>query len=78
MCHETTSLGPYFQSAIEFVNDSWKYKMSVIVHCKDGNSKSALLVAAFLVYKFKISAEKAVEVVTMKRPSACITEEYIR
>jgi protein-tyrosine phosphatase len=56
MCHETTVLSPYFKSTIEFINDSFMYNMNVLVHCKDGNCKSAALVIAYLIYKFKISS----------------------
>lgn len=73
MCHETTVLAPYFRSAIEFINDSFMYKMSVLVHCKEGDSKSAALVIAYLIYKFKISFDKAYDVVKAKRPSIKLT-----
>lgn len=51
------------------------YKMNVLIHCKEGDCKSAALVIAYLIYKFKISFEKAYEIVKTKRPSIKLTEE---
>ena len=49
--------------------------MNVLIHCKEGDNKSASLVAAFLVYKFKINAEKALAAVKAHRPSISVSEE---
>lgn len=51
------------------------YKMNVLVHCKEGDCKSAALVIAYIIYKFKISFEKAYEIIKAKRPSVKLTEE---
>lgn len=48
--------------------------MNVLVHCKEGDCKSASIVIAYLIYKFKISFEKAYEVVKAKRGSVKLTE----
>lgn len=69
MCHESTILAPYFKSAIEFINDSFMYKMNVLIHCKEGDSKSASLVIAYLIYKYKIPFDKAYEIIKNKRSS---------
>lgn len=34
-------------------------KKNVLIHCKTGDSKSACLVMAYLVYKYKIDFNKA-------------------
>jgi protein-tyrosine phosphatase len=47
--------------------------MNVLVHCKEGDNKSASLVAAYLIYKFKIDTEKALQVVKAHRPSISIS-----
>lgn len=49
--------------------------MNVLVHCKEGDCKSAALVIAYIIYKFKISFEKAYEIIKAKRPSVKLTEE---
>lgn len=51
------------------------YKMNVLVHCKEGDCKSAALVIAYIIYKFKISFEKAYEIIKAKRSSVKLTEE---
>lgn len=53
------------------------YKMNVLVHCKEGDSKSAILVIAYLIYKFKISDIKALEIVKKKRPYVKLKESYL-
>ena len=51
--------------------------MNVIVHCKDGDKKSAAIVIGYVMYKFKISWEKSYELVKTKRPCVNLSEELV-
>jgi protein-tyrosine phosphatase len=74
MCDDDAYICPYFASAIDFIKDSFNFKMNVLVHCKEGDCKSATIVVAYLMYKYKMKWERAVEVVKSRRPSMNITE----
>ena len=67
MCDKDTPVGPYFLHGVNFIMDSFNYDMNVMVHCKEGTGRSATMVAAFLVYRFKIGWEEAVGVVERRR-----------
>ena len=51
--------------------------MNVIVHCKDGDKKSAAIAIAYVMYKFKIGWEKGYELVKAKRPCVNLSEELV-
>ena len=78
LCLEKDSIAPYFVRTIDFIRESAHFKLNTLVHCKNGDSRSAALVAAFLIYRFKISTEKAVSVLQKKRPSVSINEELLQ
>jgi protein-tyrosine phosphatase len=43
----------------------------VLVHCQRGVSRSAAIVAAYLMWKYKISLEEALQRVITARPVVC-------
>lgn len=43
---------------------------NVLVHCHAGQQRSAILVAAYLIYKYSISPEEAYKFILKKRPIA--------
>ena len=51
--------------------------MNVIAHCKDGDKKSAAIVIAYVMYKFKIGWEKGYELVKAKRPCVNLSQEIV-
>lgn len=65
MYHE--DLLSYFEDVIKFIKDGQE-KGNVLVHCYFGMSRSATLVTCFLMKKYELSADEALERVKMKRP----------
>ncbi len=63
---ETYDLSQYFDSAIEFIERHRKYT-SVYVHCFYGVSRSASIVMAYLMKKYKWQFERALFEVKEKR-----------
>lgn len=47
--------------SIHFINNSLKLGGRVLVHCLRGKSRSASIIVAFIMQKYKISLEKALE-----------------
>lgn len=57
MAHEENFyVTPYFESAHDFIANSLGLGFNVLVHCKDGMSKSPILVASYIMLKYKLSA----------------------
>ena len=77
MCYDNSSLYPYFPSTVDYINDSFSYNMNVLLHCKEGDSKSATLAIAYLMYKYKVGWQKACDVVRSRRSSIVLTEQQI-
>ena len=51
--------------------------MNVLIQCKEGDKRSALLVIAFIMQKYKINWDKAIEFVKSKRGNVVVSEESI-
>lgn len=59
---------PHLEAARRFVDESLARRWPVLVHCHAGISRSATLVAYFLMRRFGWSAERAVAFVRSRRP----------
>ena len=59
----TTNIIQYFGECINFI----KGKEKVLVHCWSGASRSATIVIAYVMWKFRLSAEDAHNYVFLKR-----------
>jgi len=60
---------------VEFINRVANTGGSVYVHCKAGRTRSATLVACYLIKKYKLSIEEAVEKMKEKRPHIWLRNE---
>jgi protein-tyrosine phosphatase len=61
----------YMPCGVQFIHKNLDLdKKRVFVHCHAGVQRSAAMVAAYLMYKFNISVEKAVNHIMRQRPVA--------
>jgi protein-tyrosine phosphatase len=61
------SLEPYFAQTNLFIEDSVKTG-KVFVHCRQGKSRSASIVIAYMMFKYKLKFHEALQAVRAKRP----------
>lgn len=55
---------------VKIINDALLQKKSVLVHCYAGRQRSACLIAAYLIYKYKYSIDEAYQFIILKRKEA--------
>lgn len=60
-------LYPYFEQAAQFIDDALRQNGKVLVHCRQGISRSATLVIAFLMIKRGMNVQEAVRRVRNRR-----------
>eukprot|EP00727_Mastigamoeba_balamuthi_P010857 m51a1_g6394 hypothetical protein (562) ;mRNA; f:207871-210098 len=68
---EDVDLTPYFQSCIEFIQGAMARGESTLVHCMAGVSRSATIVAAYVMVHNRMTAENAVAFVQEQRSMVC-------
>ncbi|KAF6770211.1 hypothetical protein AHF37_11143 [Paragonimus kellicotti] len=56
------------ETGIRFINSCTRPEASVYVHCKAGRTRSAFLVACYLMHQERISASTAIHRIRAKRP----------
>lgn len=64
----TTCIIDKFTKFIHIIDEKVEAKESVLVHCKFCRSRSASLIIAYLISKYKMSAQQALKFVQEKRP----------
>jgi protein-tyrosine phosphatase len=62
--HEDTQILPYFQECIDFIKSAKR----VLVFCAAGRSRSATIVAAFLIQEKQMSLDEALMTINKARP----------
>jgi len=58
---------PYFEEAAEFIDDAIRTGGKVMVHCRQGISRSATLALAYLMIKKGMTAQDALRIVRAQR-----------
>jgi protein-tyrosine phosphatase len=71
--HSNILMFRQFDSINNFINNNLKYG-NVLIHCHYGWQRSASICTAFLMKKFNISKEKAIEIIRNKRKLALFPE----
>jgi protein-tyrosine phosphatase len=68
----------HFNASNEFINDCIERQGGAcLVHCFRGRSRSATVVAAYLMHKHGYSAQKAIAKIRSKRPSINPHESFL-
>ncbi|KAF8637468.1 hypothetical protein AX16_010796 [Volvariella volvacea WC 439] len=63
--------------SIQFIEKELEKGRGVLVHCQAGVSRSATIVAAYLMYSRDISADEALEIIREKRPIVEPNENFL-
>jgi protein-tyrosine phosphatase len=71
-----SDISPEFNKAKEFIDKMQEKGMNVLIHCKNGVSRSAAIVTGYLMQKLHISRKKAVGIVKEKRKIANPDERF--
>ena len=64
---ETENIKKYFDQTGKFIDDAFKEKGKVLVHCHAGISRSSTICLAYIIKYKKMSFDKALELVKKKR-----------
>ncbi len=60
--------------AFDFIDQALEDEQSVLIHCANGQCRSVGFIIAYLIYKGKISFEKAFEYVSQKHPKTDLSD----
>ncbi|XP_074602928.1 uncharacterized protein LOC141856498 [Brevipalpus obovatus] len=66
----------YFPLSYQFLNDAISARQNVLVHCVAGQSRSATLVIAYMMKKYKLKYQEAKERVRKGRPIISPNEKF--
>ena len=71
-------ISSHIQNVIDFIEQSQKNNNgNILIHCYMGSSRSASIVLAYLVYKYKYDINKAIEFIKSKRNIVNINLNFI-
>lgn len=62
---------PHIEGALRFINEGRKNGENVLVHCAAGISRSSTIVVAYMMAKYGIEFDEAVQRVRSKRGCIC-------
>ncbi|WP_275270607.1 dual specificity protein phosphatase family protein [Limnobacter sp. P1] len=72
------SLLAHFQTVCEFINQAHQNQGKVIVHCEQGISRSAALIAAHLIDHGNMNVKQALLAVYSAKPAAKVNPWFVR
>jgi protein-tyrosine phosphatase len=67
---EDDRMTTYFDQAHNFIQDTLDKRESILIHCVYGVSRSATLMCAYYIRKYKIDPQTALSIIKTKRPCA--------
>lgn len=65
--NETQNIIHYFDISNHFIDNIIQKKQKILIHCIAGRSRSATLLIAYLIYKYKYSVNDAIKLLKEKR-----------
>ncbi len=71
------NIAQYFGLACEFIEEAHRKKGKVLVHCMAGMSRSCTICAAWLMWKFKVSADDALHHMKIARSIVSPNEGFV-
>ncbi|XP_049850069.1 uncharacterized protein LOC126320764 [Schistocerca gregaria] len=71
-------LSPYYDAAAEFIDQAILRGESVLVHCKEGRSRSVSMVVAYLLIKRKWTLKEAIEAIEAVVPDHNMNDGFER
>ena len=85
LCDETVNeLIFYIPQYVRTIWDDLQQGKVVIVHCRMGMSRSATLVAAYLIWRYRMTVDEAIALVREKSPQSfmfvhfrCVLESFV-
>ncbi|VEN48601.1 unnamed protein product [Callosobruchus maculatus] len=72
----TENIIRFFPKVRQFIDDALSHNCKVLVHCDNGNSRSATLVLAYLMEKYGLSTSEALRYVRERRESVNPNEGF--
>lgn len=76
---ETQDMLPAFRTAVPWIDEALKQAHArVLVHCVAGASRSATIVAAYLIKVYCMTAHGALKHVALARPQVCPNAGFVR
>jgi dual specificity phosphatase 12 len=59
-----------FNITNQFIDNALKNGKNILVHCKRGHHRSAVIIAAYLIYKYNLSLFDSIKYIKSKRPNS--------
>lgn len=76
--HDDADITQYFRQVHAFISEHIAQGHGVLVHCAAGRSRSATLVAAYLMLEYQWPATKALQLVKERRPCIQPNEGFLQ
>ena len=67
MDDENTNLDMVFEDSNKFIDDAFENRGNILVHCMMGRSRSATIVAAYLIHTFGMNVDEILSLMKNKR-----------
>jgi hypothetical protein len=68
----------HFDPTSDYIENSLKSNEKILVHCQKGASRSATIVAAYLIKKKGYTSERAIQTIKEKRSCVCPNSGFIK
>ncbi|EFC36169.1 predicted protein [Naegleria gruberi] len=69
---------PHIDACVKFIEEAIDSQGTILVHCKAGVSRSASMVIAYVMKKFKLSLDEATQMVKEKRSQICPNGAFVK
>ncbi|KZV99692.1 DSPc-domain-containing protein, partial [Exidia glandulosa HHB12029] len=74
----SANLAEHFMQANKFIEDALSTGGKILVHCQAGISRSATIVAAFLIYSRGLTPQDALNQIKKSRPGVRPNDGFLR